>query len=230
MSRSTPPLTFRDMLLKASKVLAKDDLEAAQVVAGATVAMADLSVSGATIGAGIEEAVARMPQSPTVEWGRAMKIARGDRLNIPIISHATNARQMSAAPMTVLTLELPLTEDTITQLNDDALMNAHRFLHQIDILSWHNGSLDWVHEYRVQFLAWMLTLRYRDPFFGEIGWAQLVEEHMLIDHHHREYILNQAVEMIQREREMKAAQIMSTIDKEVIQRGLSQDASDYWRL
>lgn len=230
MSRSKPPLTFRDMLLKASKALQQDDLQAAQTVAGATVAMADLSVSSDALNCGIEEAVARMPKSPTVEWGRPMKIPRGDRLNVPMVSHATVGTVGNAAPMLTLSLELPLDDGALVQLDDDALMNAHRFLHTIDILAWENGHLNWVHEYRVQFLAWQIALNYRDPFFGTIGWAQLCDEHVLLDHHHRQYILTQAVEMIQREREIKAAQIMSTIDKEVIRRGLDRDASDYWRV
>lgn len=191
--------------------------------------MADHSVTTDAISIGFGEAVEELPPSPTTEWGNPYRLAKGDRLAVPIVSNVTRTGLgTNVVAMTSLSLKLPLDVGEIVSLSSEELLNAHRFLHTIDILAWDPAKFSWIHEYRPSHIAWMLCARYRDPLWGELQWAQMVAEESLTDHHHRRYILGECVKRIEYEREILAAKGMSEIDAEVMTRGLDCHV-DYWR-
>lgn len=180
---------------------------------------------------GFETAVARMPPSPTAEWGKAMDFGKlGDRLTIPKVGPIiASPRGVSITPATLHMLEVQLPLNPDQYYDDDDLLDLHRWLHRLDILAFDKRKLHWDTQYDIQRVAWMIHAMYDDPLFGRLSWAQSVPEEIIFDAHHRDFICEEAVRMMQDEREKQAAKVMSAIDKEVITRGLAPQTADYWR-
>ena len=193
--------------------------------------MADQTVDRDVLSATVREVAGRRPPSPTEDWGSKYAILEhADRIAIPYVDRAVSYHPSSVASpptpiATTITMELPVDPDDV-KTSDVTLLGVYRFLHKQDILAFDTTRLHWVHEYDVASISWRVVVRYHDPLWGRFQWTNLVPEETLADEFHRKFIMEEAINRLQDERELRAAYVMSEIDREVLTRGLI-DSLDY---